>query len=59
MMTCKNGEHQWRTAEKSKECECWFQECSECSDFEELHECEYCYYKRLEREDQDEYGSVC
>ena len=56
MMTCQNG-HQWRSAEKGKECECWWQECTQCSDFEQLHECEYCYYKRLEREDQEEYGS--
>lgn len=56
-MTCEKGKHQWRTANKCEECQCWFQECSECSDFEQLHECEDCYYKRLEREDEDEYGS--
>lgn len=55
-MTCQNG-HQWRSAVKSDECECWFQECAECSDFEELHECEVCYYARLQREDEEEYGS--
>jgi len=57
-MTCQNR-HQWRSAVKSDECECWFQECAECSDFEELHECEVCYYARLQREDEEEYGSEC